>query len=72
MALKRHRGTSALARMRARLDATHLTCRECGYDDTGGSWEATTDGRRVTFEHVCPSCDATDRYVVRMRREPRP
>ena len=72
MAYQQHRGTSPLAQMRARLDATRRTCGECGYEDTEGSWEANTDGRRVTFEHVCPSCDATDRYVVRMRPDGRP
>jgi len=69
MAHENHGGTSPLARMRSRLDETRRTCEECGYEDTEGSWTATTDGRRVTFEHVCPSCAATDRYVVRMGPE---
>jgi RNase P subunit RPR2 len=68
MALEKPLGTTALARLRARFDATDLTCRECGYEDTTGSWNATTDGQRVTFSHRCPSCDADHRYVVRMGR----
>ena len=55
MSLDTSGGTTALDRLRSRLD---LRCVECGYEDDGGRWTAATSGAQVTYQHVCPSCGA--------------
>lgn len=51
-------GRSHFDRLRRRYEETEKKCPECGYVDDEGSWESRTDGRRVVYQYVCPSCDA--------------
>lgn len=56
---------SALERPRRRYEATDTNCPECGYVDEEGNWTGETDGRRVVYHHVCPSCGAGREHVFR-------
>ena len=49
-------GTTPLERLSSRYDAEDLTCPKCGYLDDDVSWKTETDGRRIDFRHLCPSC----------------
>jgi len=65
MAIRRNAGTTALDRLRSRLEAD-LRCPECGYEDAEGEWSARTTGDRVLYRHVCPSCGAIDSLTLRL------
>jgi predicted Zn-ribbon and HTH transcriptional regulator len=49
-------GMSAFDRLRARLDGRPHVCKECGYVDEAGAWEAVTSGATVEYRRECPSC----------------
>lgn len=49
---------SPLEQLRKRYETTEKKCPACGYVDEGKNWTSQTDGRRIVYRHVCPSCDA--------------
>lgn len=51
-------GTTALSRLRRRYETTEKKCPDCGYVAESGSWTSRTNGRRIVYEFVCPSCGA--------------
>jgi predicted RNA-binding Zn-ribbon protein involved in translation (DUF1610 family) len=48
--------SSVIDRLNSRYEGADLTCPECGYEDADGSWQASTNGRRIDYRHLCPSC----------------
>lgn len=57
---------SPFDRLRRKFDEAELRCRQCGYIDREGSWRVTTSGDRVTYQHICPICDAMDTRELRL------
>jgi len=49
-------GSSVIDRLNARYEDVDITCPECGYVDEDASWRAETNGRRIDYRHLCPSC----------------
>jgi len=65
MSLRRDWGTTPLDRLKTQYDRD-LRCRECGFEDTEGAWQARTTGDRVSYRHVCPSCGAIETRTLRL------
>ena len=59
-------GGTALERLLRRYESTDKKCPECGYVDETGNWSSETDGRRIVYHHVCPSCQAAREHVYRL------
>lgn len=59
-------GSSPFDRLREKFDADELRCRDCGYVDEDGSWRVSTTGARVTYQHICPKCDALSTRELRL------
>ncbi|MFB6159680.1 MAG: HVO_0649 family zinc finger protein [Haloferacaceae archaeon] len=59
-------GSTALDRLRRRYETTEKKCPACGYVDEAGNWTSRTDGRRIVYRHVCPSCDAAREHTFRL------
>lgn len=59
-------GTTPLERLRRRYETTETKCPDCGFVDESGNWMSRTDGRRVVYHHVCPSCGAARDHVFRI------
>lgn len=53
-------------RLRQKFDDTELRCRQCGYVDSDGGWRVRTSGDRVSYQHVCPSCNAIETRELRL------
>ncbi|SEH37716.1 MULTISPECIES: HVO_0649 family zinc finger protein [Halopenitus] len=51
-------GTTALDRLRDRLDRTSHVCSSCGYVHSDPSWKAVTTGSQVQYRRTCDSCGA--------------
>ncbi|WP_255196790.1 HVO_0649 family zinc finger protein [Halorarius litoreus] len=66
MALGNVRGQSALDRLRERYESTETKCTACGYVDENGNWTSETDGRKIVYHHVCPSCGASREFTYRL------
>lgn len=49
------KGSTPLDRLADRFDED-MTCPECGYEDEDGEWLSKTDGSRILYQHICPSC----------------
>lgn len=62
----KHRGVTALDRLRERYDADSRVCPACSYEDTEGGWQAATTGDRVLYRHVCPSCGNISQRTVHL------
>lgn len=60
-------GGSPLERLRRRYETTEKRCPSCGYVDEEGNWTSETDGQRVVYRHVCPSCGAAHEHTFRLR-----
>lgn len=58
-------GKTPLDRLRRRYETTEKRCPACGYVDEEGNWTSETDGRRVVYRHVCPSCGDAREHVFR-------
>jgi predicted RNA-binding Zn-ribbon protein involved in translation (DUF1610 family) len=58
---------SVIDRLNSRYEGTDLTCPKCGYDDADGQWRATTNGRRIDYQHLCPSCGNSRIRTVTLR-----
>jgi predicted RNA-binding Zn-ribbon protein involved in translation (DUF1610 family) len=59
MATDRGSGTTPLDRLKTQYDR-EIRCRECGFVDDDGEWQARTTGDRVDYRHICPSCGAVE------------
>ena len=59
---------SALGQLRRRYETTEKKCPACGFVDEEGNWTSRTDGRRVVYHHVCPSCGADREHVLELGR----
>lgn len=68
MATHGMRGNTALDRLLRRYETTETRCPECGHDDRAGNWTSRTDGGRVVYHHVCPSCGADREHTFRLSR----
>ena len=66
MPVRRGSGTTPLDRLKAQYDRD-LRCRECGYLDEDGAWQARTSGDRVSYRHVCPSCGTIEKRTLRLK-----
>jgi transposase len=56
----------ALERLRHRYETTEKRCPARGFVDEEGNWTSQTDGRRVVYHHVCPSCGAEREHVIEL------
>ncbi|WP_096390640.1 HVO_0649 family zinc finger protein [Halopenitus persicus] len=63
---KTARGTTALDRLRDRLDRDDHVCSSCGYVHPDPSWEAVTSGDRIQYRRRCDSCGALARRTYRL------
>ncbi|WP_121742085.1 HVO_0649 family zinc finger protein [Natronorubrum halophilum] len=61
---------SPFERLRAKFDESNPNCPSCGYVDTECGWRVATTGSRVTYQFVCPTCDAVETRELRLGREP--
>ena len=68
MALRNLGGRSALDRLRERYESTETKCTKCGYVDESSNWTSETDGRKIVYHHVCPSCGAGRDFTYRLDR----
>jgi RNA polymerase subunit RPABC4/transcription elongation factor Spt4 len=59
-------GSGALERLRRRHETTEKKCPAHGFVDEAGNWTSETDGRRVVYQHVCPSCGADRERVIEL------
>ena len=59
-------GTTALERLRRRYETTEKKCPDCGFVDESGNWTSRTDGRRVVYHYVCPSCGAARNHTFQL------
>ncbi|WP_436347309.1 HVO_0649 family zinc finger protein [Natronorubrum sp. FCH18a] len=57
---------SPFEQLRAKFDESEPECPACGYHDTNGGWRVTTTGSRVTYQFVCPTCDAIETREMRL------
>lgn len=56
----------ALERLRRRYETTEKRCPARGFVDEEGNWTSQTDGRRVVYHHVYPSCGAEREHVIEL------
>ena len=61
-------GVTSLARLRRRYETTEKKCPDCGFVDESGNWTSRTDGRRIVYDHVCPSCGASREHTFELAR----
>jgi len=52
----------------ARYESTEKKCPECGYVDEEGNWTNRTDGSRIVYHHVCPSCGADREHIYDLKK----
>lgn len=57
---------TALESVRRRYERTETKCPECGYVDDDRNWTSQTDGKRIVYRHVCPSCDASREHTFQL------
>lgn len=65
--IARHMSTyrSPFEQLKAKFDSDPK-CPACGYVDTEGGWRVQTTGSRVTYQFVCPTCDAIETREMRL------
>ena len=68
MSRKRIGGKTKFERLLKRYETTEKKCPECGYVDDDGGWTSETDGRKIVYCHVCPSCDATSEHTFEFKQ----
>ena len=61
-------GRTPLERLRYRYENTETKCPDCGYIDDENNWTSRSDGRRIVYHHVCPSCGADHEHVFHLSR----
>ncbi len=64
MSIKQAR--SPFDRLRQKFEDAERRCRQCGFVDSDGGWRVRTSGDRVSYQHVCPSCDAIETRELRL------
>lgn len=57
---------SPFEQLKQKYDESEPKCRACGYVDTDGEWRVQTTGNRVTYQFVCPTCDAIETREMRL------
>ena len=57
---------SPFDKLRRKYDRSELRCGACGYVDSDGGWRVTATGKRITYQFVCPACDAVETRSVRL------
>ena len=68
MAKNRMKRGPTLERMQRRYEDTEKKCPKCGYVDDEGNWTSQTDGRKIVYRHVCPSCDGSREHTFELNR----
>jgi Zn finger protein HypA/HybF involved in hydrogenase expression len=68
MATHNNIGQTPLERLRYRYENTETKCPDCGYVDDEGNWTSKSDGQRIVYQHVCPSCRADHEHVFYLSR----
>ncbi|MFB6165792.1 MAG: HVO_0649 family zinc finger protein [Haloarculaceae archaeon] len=48
--------STPFGRLKRHYEDDDMVCPECGHEDEDGGWQTETNGRRIDFRHVCPSC----------------
>lgn len=61
-------GKTPLDQLRKRYETTETKCPKCGFVDDAGNWTSRTDGRRIVYHHICPSCGADRDHVFTLDR----
>jgi predicted RNA-binding Zn-ribbon protein involved in translation (DUF1610 family) len=61
-----HKDRTPLERLRRRYETTEKRCPACGYIDEEGNWTSETDGLRIVYHRVCPSCGADREHTFRL------
>lgn len=61
-------GSSPLDRLASHYEDVDITCPECGYTDEDASWKARGNGRRIDYQHLCPSCGEIRIRTITLRR----
>ncbi|MDQ2052801.1 HVO_0649 family zinc finger protein [Natronolimnohabitans sp. A-GB9] len=56
-----------LESQRRRYETTDKKCPACGYVDEDGNWKSRTDGGRIVYRHVCPSCKASREHTFSLK-----
>lgn len=49
-------GSTPLERLLHRYETTDTKCPNCGYIDNEANWTSETNGKRIVYNHQCPSC----------------
>jgi hypothetical protein len=57
---------SPFERLKEYYDHEELVCRECGFEDEEGTWEAETDGGNIVYHHTCPKCDTVREHRIEL------
>ena len=55
---------SPFERLKEHYDHEELVCRECGFEDEGGDWDAEADGANIVYTHTCPRCGAEREHTL--------
>jgi|GEM_PF-308766 len=55
---------SPFERLKEYYDHAELVCRECGFEDEEGAWNAETDGADIHYTHACPRCGARREHTL--------
>ena len=57
---------SPFERLRAKFDESDPECPSCGCAHEDANWRVTTTGGRVTYQYVCPTCEAVETRELRL------
>ncbi|MFB6254932.1 MAG: HVO_0649 family zinc finger protein [Halobacteriaceae archaeon] len=57
-------GTNPFDKLRIHYEDIDMKCPECGYEDNESSWESFTNGREITYQHICPNCGKVRRRTI--------
>ena len=53
---RRSTGSTPIDRLGSHYENVDVTCPDCGYVDEDASWTVKGNGKRVDYQHRCPSC----------------
>lgn len=53
-------------RLRQKYENADVECRKCGYVDADGGWRVSASGSRVSYQHTCPICGASENRELRL------
>ena len=57
---------SPFERLKQKFDESDPKCPACGCSDSDAGWRVRTTGSRVTYQYVCPTCDAIETREMRL------